>query len=162
MQTDILSQRHLYNKSEEFVYKRFTEVLIKGLQVDRASIWLYNNEKTSIVCQDLFIKESGKHEKSAEIQERLFPQYFKALKKEKTIAAVDARIDIRTREMADVYMKPLRIVSMLDVPIWVNQQLVGVICNECTTKREWNSDEEDFVYLMSNSLAFFLESFPNQ
>jgi GAF domain-containing protein len=47
---------------------------------------------------------------------------------------------------------------MLDVPIWVGQRMVGVICHEHVgPSRTWNSDEETFSYLMSNFVALALE-----
>ena len=47
---------------------------------------------------------------------------------------------------------------MLDVPIWVDQKMVGVICHEHRgPKRQWNSDEETFAYLMSNFVTLTLE-----
>jgi GAF domain-containing protein len=55
-------------------------------------------------------------------------------------------------------LKPLGINSMLDVPIWVNRAMVGVVCHEHRgPKRTWNRDEETFAYLMSSFIALALE-----
>jgi GAF domain-containing protein len=57
-----------------------------------------------------------------------------------------------------VYLQPLGISSMLDVPILHEQKMVGVICHEHVgPRRTWNSDEENFAYLMSNFVALALE-----
>jgi GAF domain-containing protein len=47
---------------------------------------------------------------------------------------------------------------MLDVPIWVAGQMVGVICHEHVGgSRLWTGDEERFGYLMSGLISIALE-----
>ncbi|MDQ3263267.1 MAG: GAF domain-containing protein [Myxococcota bacterium] len=82
----------------------------------------------------------------------------KALKTERTIAAHDAHVDPRTSWFSTVYLKPLNINSMLDVPIMVNEKMVGVVCHEQVgPARSWNADEEKFAYLMASLVALALE-----
>jgi len=48
---------------------------------------------------------------------------------------------------------------MLDVPIWVDGKMVGVICQEHGgPARKWTSDEETFYNLMANIVAMTIES----
>ena len=47
---------------------------------------------------------------------------------------------------------------MLDVPIWVEGKLIGIMCNEHTgIKRTWSEDEINFVYLMSCIVSMAIE-----
>jgi GAF domain-containing protein len=47
---------------------------------------------------------------------------------------------------------------MLDVPIFANGKMIGVVCHEHTgSKRKWTSDEENFAYLMGNIVGLALE-----
>ncbi len=47
---------------------------------------------------------------------------------------------------------------MLDVPIWANGKMVGVLCYEHVgPAREWTTDEESFAYLISNIMAMAIE-----
>ena len=81
-----------------------------------------------------------------EISSADFPCYFEALKEERTIAAHDAQLDSRTRELTEAYLKPLHITSCLDSPIRIGGQTVGVVCTEHTeSPRRWTLDEQAFA-----------------
>ena len=107
-----------------------TEVAAKTLNVGRSSIWLYNKEKSKIVCQDLYRIEEGHglHEQSLELHASDYPAYFAAISEARTIAAHDAHSHNATKEFSVGYLAPLGIQSMLDAPIFVSGQMVGVVC----------------------------------
>jgi GAF domain-containing protein len=47
---------------------------------------------------------------------------------------------------------------MLDVPIWVKGEMIGVLCHEHVgAPRNWTAEEEQMAYLMANVLATFIE-----
>jgi GAF domain-containing protein len=76
--------------------------------------------------------------------------YFEALRSERTIAAVDAHTDVRTKEFSAPYLTPLGIGAMLDAPIRVGGRMIGVICNEqLGGPRAWTVGEE----LLASALA---------
>ena len=81
-----------------------------------------------------------------------------ALKEERTIAAHDAHTDPRTSCFSQGYLGPLGIGALLDVPIWVDGRMWGVVCHEHVgPARKWTVDEERFGYLMANFVALALE-----
>ena len=153
--SDLIIQRALL-KTDELLFRRITESLVQALRVQRASIWVLT--PNSIQCLDLFEMKTKEHSEDYELKEKDFPHYFKALRKERIVSAQDAVKDVRTSEFSEGYLKPLNIVSMLDVPIWVGGKMFGVLCCESIAqKRTWSKKEEDFVYLISNVLASRLE-----
>lgn len=153
--SDLIIQRALL-KNEESLYRRITESLVQALKVQRASVWMLTSD--AIKCLDLFEITTNEHSVGYELREKDFPNYFKALRKERVISALDALSDTRTKEFSNGYLKPLNIISMLDVPIWVGGKMFGVLCCESIAqKRAWTKKEEDFVYLISNVLASRLE-----
>ncbi|MFP5384440.1 MAG: ATP-binding protein [Bacteriovoracia bacterium] len=130
----------------EDTLKEVTEALAVGLQVERASVWFYNHNQTSIICEDLFESEKRAHSKGIELFKKDFPAYFNYLTEERTLPANDARLDPATKEFTDSYLAPLDIHSMLDAPIRLNGKMVGVICNEKTkVQRNWSYADETFV-----------------
>lgn len=138
-----------------------TEVAAKTLKVGRSSIWLYNKEKTKIVCQDLYRIEEGHglHEQSIELYASDYPAYFEAISEARTIAAHDAHSHQATKEFSIGYLAPLGIQSMLDAPIFVSGQMVGVVCQEHIGQpRHWELDEEHFVGSIADMVAMALES----
>ncbi|MEC8377405.1 MAG: GAF domain-containing protein, partial [Pseudomonadota bacterium] len=98
-----------------------TELIInsvcKGLNITRAGIWLYDDTQSSIRCKLLIDKGNNLDDESLVLSRTDFPQYFAALDSERSIAAHDALTHPATIEFAEVYLSPLNISSMLDVPI---------------------------------------------
>ncbi len=135
-----------------------TESASSTLDVERVSLWFLDDGHTKISCRDLFVRTTREHTSGTELFAKDFPPYFHALATERTIAAHDAHTDPRTSCFSTVYLAPLKINSMLDVPIWVQGKMVGVVCHEHVgPKRTWDSDEETFAYLMSSFVALALE-----
>ena len=136
-----------------------TEAGAQTLGVERASVWLYDPGRTRIRCLDLFERTPGRHSDGAELERAKYPAYFAAIDADRTIPADDARTDPRTREFAAGYLDALGIGSMLDAPIRVGGQTVGVLCYEHVgPARRWTVDEQAFADSMTNLVAVALEA----
>lgn len=147
---DLMSQRALILGEVGETVRRVDEAAVEALDCARVSVWWVDAQQTKIICADLFEGATFKHSTGAELFAKDFPPYFEALRHERTIAANDAHKDPRTSCFSEVYLKPLGINSMLDVPIWVGGRMIGVVCHEHVgPARVWNADEEKFAYLMS-------------
>ncbi|QIR14078.1 sensor histidine kinase [Shewanella aestuarii] len=120
------------------------ESICKGLNVDRAGIWLLSKDKQSIECFLLLDKAAQQDKITLNRQD--FPRYFQALDTERIIAANDACQHAATSEFSEVYLKPQGITSMLDGPIRHGGKMIGIICCEHRGDiRQWTRDEEVFV-----------------
>ncbi|MEC8746849.1 MAG: GAF domain-containing sensor histidine kinase [Pseudomonadota bacterium] len=118
----------------------------EGLQITRAGIWLYDEMQTLVQCTLLIDKGNDLGHESLVLTRKDFPHYFEALDSERTIAAHDALTDVATFEFAEVYLTPLGISSMLDVPIRHRGKMIGIICCEHQGEaREWHADEVVFA-----------------
>jgi hypothetical protein len=155
---ELMSQRSLLLGNVDATIRRIDEAACSAIDVERVSVWFLDDARTKITCADLFVRTTRQHASGTELFAKDFAPYFRALVSERTIAAGDAHKDPRTSCFSVSYLKPLGISSMLDVPIWVSDRMVGVICHEHVgPKRTWNSDEETFAYLMSGFVALALE-----
>lgn len=142
----------------EAALKKITEVDAQALQVERVSIWLFNADRSEIVCADLCLA-TDHHESGSTLRAADFPRYFEALHQKRTVAADDAQADSDTSEFTEVYLKPLGITSMLDVPIWHDGDVVGVVCHEHTgPRRTWTLEERDFAASVAEVVARALEA----
>jgi hypothetical protein len=131
-----------------------TETTAAALNVERASVWLLNQDRSAIRCEDLFVRQKHEHSTGTELRRSDFAPYFEALLHERTIAATNAHTDLRTAVFSEPYLKPLGINSMLDVPIWQSGDLIGVTCHEhIGPERSWLVDEEDFAYRVGGVIA---------
>jgi signal transduction histidine kinase len=129
-----------------------TEAGARGLDVERCSVWLLDDARGEIGCQDLYERAPGRHSSGQRLASVQAPAYFGALEAERAIAAHDARTDRRTRELAVGYLEPLGITSMLDAPIRFQDHVVGVVCHEHTgAALVWSEAQQSFA----GSLADF-------
>lgn len=139
--------------------KKIIEIDAKLLNVERVSFWLASNDLTEIHCQDQYLKSKNIHEKGLILYAKNYPYYFQALQQGRIIAVSDVYNNIRTFEFADDYFRPNKIISMMDVPIWISGKLIGILCHEHTkTIREWTADEQSFATSVADTISVILES----
>ena len=134
--------------------KALTKEVIDTMEVDRCSIWLYNSDKSSIICQQLYIKSEDNWYQNIELFRKDFTPYFDHLLEDPIIIAVNAEEHRATKCFADSYLKPLGIKSMLDVPIIHRGQVIGVICIESFNTKDCNKSEVDFAQMLSSLYTF--------
>jgi len=138
----------------ETVFRRVTETAADILNVERVGVWLLVDERQALRCVDLFERSKATHSAGITLQVCAFPEYFAALERRKTVPAEVALTDPRTGGLADAYLTPLGITSMLDATIFVGGEVVGVVCHEhIGAPREWTTEQRDFAGSMADVLA---------
>lgn len=131
-----------------------TKEVVNTLDVDRCSIWFYNDNKTSIICEWLYIKSDNDWHKDIELHKEDYKPYFLSLLISPIIIASDALTHPATSCFNDTYSIPLGIKSMLDVPILYRGEVIGVICIETKEKRNWRDIEINFAEMLSSLYTF--------
>src|SRR4030095_16502328 len=123
-------------------------------------IWLFSPDRAEIVCRCLHVRSQGAAETPGTVIEaRNHPRYFGALEEHRVVAANDARRDPRTSEFTDAYLVPRRITSMMDAPIRLHGNLVGVVCHEHIGEpREWPVEDQEFASSIAHLAAISLEA----
>jgi diguanylate cyclase (GGDEF)-like protein/PAS domain S-box-containing protein len=131
----------------------------RTLGVARVSFWRLCREPEAIRCESLYLLAEDRHEKGVELFQRDFPRYFAALRTGQPIAAADAHRDPRTSEFSASYLGPNGIGAMLDVPVYLRGELVGVVCHEHVgATREWTSDEQLFALSIGQNVSLAIET----
>jgi PAS domain S-box-containing protein len=143
---DLARNADLWSGNLETAMQAITSTSAEVLDVERCSLWLFSQDRQQIRCLDLFTLSDRKHRPGPVLSAKDYPQYFEALRTERTIAAHDAHEDHRTSEFSEKYLRPLGITSMLDTPVRLNGVDTGVLCHEQTgPKRIWTSTEQTFA-----------------
>jgi len=133
------------------------EVSAHTLQVERVSLWRFDDGRLAIRCDGLYRRGAHVHESGAVLARSDAPAYFEALERERVIAADDATADPRTRDFLDNYLRPHGIGAMLDVPLHQNNATVGVLCAEHVGgARSWKIDEQNFAISTANLISVAL------
>lgn len=139
--------------------KEITEASTQNIEVERASVWLFNKTNTKLQCLDLFEKSPNQHSCGVELAAADYPAYFQALQQDQSIAADDAHTDPRTQEFSEFYLTPLGISSMLDIPIRLKGQTAGVICLEHVgATRYWMPEDLNFARSLADLVSLAIES----
>jgi PAS domain S-box-containing protein len=74
------------------------------------------------------------------------------------IVSHNALVDPCTKEFSDLYLSPLGITSMLDVPIRLGGQTIGVLCHEHVgPARQWTLEEQSFVRAIADVVSLTME-----
>ena len=153
----LISQSHnplFYQGNIKEGAKTLTKEVTESINADRCSIWLYNSDKTSIICQQLYIQKENEWYGGSEMFKKDFNLYFEQLEIEPIIIANDAETHIATSCFTEGYLKPLGIKSMLDVPIMYKGDVIGVVCIESETLRNWIDLEVNFAQMLSSLYSF--------
>ncbi|MBW4616205.1 MAG: PAS domain S-box protein [Desmonostoc vinosum HA7617-LM4] len=157
--TELAKSQVLYQGDLKAAFSEITEVGVKNLGIERASIWLYDQTGSSIQCLDLFEQHCNQHSEGFALSEADYPAYFQALQQDQQIAADDAHTDPRTREFSQSYLTPLNITSMLDTPIRLAGKTVGVLCLEAVQMiHYWTLEDQNFARSLGNLVSLVLEA----
>jgi PAS domain S-box-containing protein len=167
-----LARRKTLNQRDlNAAIREITEAAAETLEIERVSVWLYNNfklhisedAKLKLVCIDLYERSANRHSQGLELAADTYPSYFQALETDRTIAAHDAHTDPRTKEFSQNYLTRLGLRSMLDAPIWLEGQMVGVVCHEQVEPgRQWALEEENFAGSIADLVSLAIEAHERQ
>lgn len=138
-----------------FLMKRTAE----ALGVRRVNVWLFDDARTKLSCLEGYDSVDDAYNNGIELHSADYPSYFSALEQLRTIAVMDTETDLRTLELRETYLRANQITTMLDAPIFLQGDVVGVICNEHTgAAREWNEQEKGFAGSVADFISLALET----
>jgi PAS domain S-box-containing protein len=124
-----------------------------SLEAARVGYWSLQEDGSKLSCELLCLREKqavAERPEGASLDQKDCPAYFEALAVKRPIVATHALTYPATAALADGYLRPLGINSILDVPVWLHGKVMGVLCHEHVgAPREWTAEEVDFA----NSLA---------
>ena len=159
---DVLLELARSDKSAlEKALQKICSLSAATLEVARVSYWSLQENNLAIGCEVLYLRNAQSCDeqfKGARLGFSDCPAYFEALATKRTIVADRVLTHPATSGLAENYLKPLGISSMLDAPVWVCGEVVGVLCHEHTgPPRDWSAEEIDFVSALASMVSLALE-----
>ena len=137
--------------------ERVVQVAARYMGVGQVSIWCMNQGQNSLDCVCQFDSRVGVTQPVKSLSRDQHPTYFSELANNRVMVVADALNDAMTAELIDGYINPLKIASLLDAPIWLDGELVGVVCHEHSgTPRVWRDEDIAFAGSMSDFAAMAL------
>ena len=132
-----------------------TRLTAETLEIDRVGVWLFpDDDRGFLRLRMLYERGAERHTSGVQLKAADHPAYLEALAGSDLVTTADARTDPRTRSLLESYLAPLGITSMMDVPIYVEGSLRGVLCHERVgPARPWTADEEAFAVAVAGVVA---------
>lgn len=157
---DNVSKIHtLERKDIERMMITFAERILANMHIERISVWLFNNDNSAIISIGEYDIRTRLFSKDNILFKEKYPSYFDAILKNKLIIAENVLENEMTLELAIDYSMPNNICSLLDVPIRIEGDVIGVMCFEKTEiQKVFNERDQTFAYSLANVFASNMEA----
>jgi len=154
----LVTENAFHDGRIEKAARRVAQVSAETLGVESVSVWMFNDDRSAIDCLDRFDLSSRTHSVDGTATRSGKEAYFSALEGERVLATSDPTIDPRTSCLAESYLLPLKISSLMHAAIRLEGRVAGVICHEHIGKgHHWTAEEENFAGSVADLMALALE-----
>jgi PAS domain S-box-containing protein len=127
----------------------------KVLEIEQISVW--NLENNNFECVNLYNVKSNEYSQGFLITHSECPIYYNALKTGKILIANNVCENKDTIEFCEDTDYPLK--SLLDVPIFLNGELTGIVCFEMIDNfKKWDDEDISFARSIAEVVSISIES----
>lgn len=136
----------------------------KSMKVERVNAWLIDADFTSIESIGNYSSTAQSLQPNEKLYRKDLPEYFQLLQSEEIIVFNDTLHDQRSKELVDNYLAQNEIISMMDIPIRIEGNMVGVVCFEHTGKQlhQWDLVEQKFGLFVAQLISLSIETHNKQ
>lgn len=150
----LLSLSKKQNRSLEADLKHILSKASAALNTERISYWLFSDDMDQIHCSYFYIRSNGFIRFSSSLTTNQAPSFFKAIRNDHIICSSDVYTDRRTHEIAANYLRPSGITSLIDVPVRIKGQTLGILCCEHSGSiRNWTQEDQEFARSLADLIA---------
>ena len=159
---DVLLRLARSDKSDfDRALRTVTSLAASTMDIAQVSYWSLQSNPPALVCELMHLNSRGAADekfKGMRLNAEHAPTYFAALALKRPVVANDILAHPATSELVDDYLKPRQITSLLDIPVWVRGEVIGVVCHEhIGPAREWSAEEIDFASSLAAMISIALE-----
>ena len=155
----LMELARLDKRDTDAVLREIVRVAARTLEVARTGVWLHDGDGGPLRPAAVYRLADDAYEDGPPLHERDYPAYFAALRESRAIAVDDVQADPRTRELAAGVLHGAGIGALLDVPVWRDGRVVGVLCHaHAGGPRAWNHEEQDLAASVADVVALALEA----
>lgn len=130
-----------------------------AMNTSRVSIWRFAVSKDTIYCLGSYEKGVFSSFDEENLPTISKPDYFKLFQNEKIIFASDALSNELMNELKYDYLIPNDIQAMMDVPVRIEGEVIGVFCFEQVgAKRDWTLDDQKFGLISAQMVSLAIET----
>lgn len=154
---ELTSKSYSNKDSFSVVLKNIIQTVSVNCGISRVSYWRHIDD--GLRCESIYYLDINRFEKNFFLDKKKFPIYFEAILEGIQIVASDVYNNKITKELCFEYFSKNNIKSLLDTPIFINNEIVGILCFEATeTKREWDNEDINFSRSIGDLIAIAIEN----
>jgi two-component sensor histidine kinase len=150
-----LSKIHtLKRKDIDAMMIEFAKRILVTLRIERMSVWLFNKKKDAVISMGEYDLTNASFVKENILHKNKYPQYFKSINENEILLAPNIFKNQCTVELSEDYSLPNGIISLMDIPLRIGGELVGVMCFEKKGTVEKNFSKNEQVFALSTATVF--------
>ena len=157
----LLELAHSEKSDFQRTLQRICSLSAATLNVARVSYWSVPENESAISCELLYLRDTNDIDsefKGRRLGFADYPAYFEEFAAKRPIVANNVLTNPATSALAESYLNPLGISSLLDAPVWECGEGVGVLRHEhIGPARDWTAEEIDFVTALASMVSLALE-----
>jgi signal transduction histidine kinase len=139
--------------------REVTEIASKLLNVERASIWLYDDGRSVMRCKNLYEKTPHAHNIGPELLVARYPKLFKIINTNRMVTSEDVDQDPRLSEVFSGFLKPKAIHSLIYAPVKGPGYAEGIVTLAHVGQgRKWDQTEVKFVSGLADVVGMALKA----
>jgi len=156
-----ISKIHTLQRNDiDAIMREFAQRILATFRIERMSVWILNSTKDQLVSMGEFDMRDQSFKKNNVLEKNKFPTYFEAIQNNEILLIENMLFHATTIELLEEYTKPNNVLSLMDIPLRIEGELIGVMCFEKTgaIERVFSSDEQTFAMSLAIVFASTLEA----
>ena len=158
---DSISKIHTLKRDDiDDIMNEFSKRIVCALKIDRISAWLFDAEQSAMYSIGEYDYRTDLFTKDSVLPYSQYKTYFENLFSNKIIIAENVLKDERLVELKDSYSIPNEVISLMDIPMRMEGEIIGVVCFEKTgtEERSFSNEDQFFALCISNVFSSTLEA----
>lgn len=156
-----ISKTHTLQRNEiDQIMIEFAGRITHSLKIERMSVWLLDYNNRIMTSMGEYDQRNDSFQKDNVIPMSLCPEYFAALEKDELLYVPNVLESPITIGLKESYSIPNGVITLLDIPLRFEGQMIGVMCFEKTgdSVKVFDSKERFFAHAISMVFSSNLEA----
>ncbi|MEJ6584230.1 MAG: histidine kinase dimerization/phosphoacceptor domain -containing protein [Crocinitomicaceae bacterium] len=158
---DSISKIHTLKRDGiDDIMDEFSKRIVRALKIERLSAWLFDAEKSAMFSIGEFDIRTSEFRKNSVLPYSDYKKYIENLFSNKIITSKNVLEDERLSELKNSYSIPNDVISLMDIPMRMEGEIIGVLCFEKTglKERDFSNEDQFFALSISSVLSSTLEA----
>jgi signal transduction histidine kinase len=157
-QTWFVKNSEIFSCSRSRAMEIIGQKICEVMKIQRLGVWVFNSSRDSLIEEMTYSFEGSLTHGKVLLKNDISP-YFELIDLQRIISVSTIQFEKALGSFVDSYMLPLKIISLLDAPIFSDGVCIGVLCCEVTSdSRLWDEHDRHFVSACADLTGRIIET----